>query len=242
MARATKALGTKISIGGTLVGNLTDISGIDMSVETMEVQTLDSTAKDYITGLLDGGEVTISGFFEPGNAGQAAMDTAFRAGTENTFVITYPTSMGATDTFTGYITKLTHGNSTLSDPVGFEATILLTALPTLGTTPSTGASAIVVTQAGGTALTGLSFSPTFAIGTFNYAVTFTTQTSYVVKVTAASHTIDLYVDGVKTQTLTSGSESSAIAQATAGAKLIQAIVYETGKSPKTYTLMVSKVS
>lgn len=242
MARATKSLSTTISIGGTLIGNLTDISGIDMSVETMEVQTLDSTTKDFITGLFDAGEATVSGFFEPGNSGQAAINTAYLAGTESTFIITYPTSMGATETFTGYITKISRGSAKLSDPLPFEFTVQLTALPTLGTTASTGASAIVVTQAGGTGLTGASWTPSYAIGTYKYTFTFNTQTSYVIKVTAASHTIKLYIDDVYIETLTSGSESSSIAQATAGAKELKAICYESGKTPKTYVIMVGKTS
>ena len=241
MARATKGLGTTISIGGTAIGNLTDINGTDMSVETQEVTTLDDTAKDYIPGIFDGGEVSVSGFFEPGNTGQAAMDTAFRAGTESTFIITFPTSMGATWTFTGYVTKMSSGAS-LSDPVKFDATILLTALPSLGTTATTGASALVVIAVGGAGLTSAAYTPSFAIGTFFYGFTFTTESAYAIKVTAADHTILLYIDGTYSQALTSGSESSSIAQVAAGAKELKVICYESGKTPKTYIIMVSKLS
>ena len=241
MARATKGLGTTISIGGVGIGNLTDINGTDTSVETMEVSTLDSSTKDYITGLDDSGEVSISGFYEPGNAGQAALFAAKEGHTEDTYIITFPASMGAAFTFTGLLTKVTTGAG-MSDPVSFEATILLTSAVTVGTTPSTGASALVVTEAGGGALTAVSFAPSFAIGTYNYSVQFTTETAYVIKVTAASHTLKLYADNVFVETLVSGSESSSIAQAAAGSKSLKVICYETGKTPITYNLMVSKVS
>lgn len=241
MPRAVKGLGTTISIGGTLVGNLTDISGVDMSVETMEVQTLDSTVKEYITGIFDGGEVGISGFFEPGNAGQVALLAAFNAGTEAAFVISFPTGMGATWMFNGIVKQITTGAG-ISDPVSFESSIILTSKPVLGTTPSTGASALVATQVGGTALTALAFVPVFATGTYSYAVTYTTQTSFAVKCTAASHTIKLYIDGVYIQDLSSGVESSSIAMAAAGSKLCTFVCYEAGKTPKTYNMMVGRVS
>jgi len=241
MARATKGLGTTISIGGVAIGNLTDINGTDMSTETMEVSTLDSTTKDYITGIDDSGEVSISGFFEPGNAGQAALQAAKAGHTEDTYIITFPASMGATFTFTGLVTKITTGAG-MSDPVSFEATLLVTSTITTGTTPSTGASALVVTQVGGAALTAASFAPDFAIGTLNYSVQFTTESAYAIKVTAATHTIKLYIDDVFIETLTSGAESASIAQVAAGSKSLKAICYEVGKTPKTYNVMVSKVS
>jgi hypothetical protein len=242
MARAVKGLGTTISIGGTTIGNLTDISGVDMSVETMEVQTLASTVKDYITGIFDGGEVGITGFFEPGNAGQAAVQTAFEAGSESQFVITFPSTMGATWTFNGLVTKVTTG-ATISDPVSFEMTVLLTSLPNLGTTASTGASALdILADDGVSALTAYDITPAFAIGTYFYAATYTTDTDFTVKVTAASHTIKLYIDGTYVEDLTSATASSVQLQSADTSKKIEVVVYEDGKNPLTYTVMLARTA
>jgi hypothetical protein len=242
MARAVKGLGTTISIGGTLIGNLTDISPLNDSVETMEVTTLDSTVKDYITGIRDGGEVSISGFFEPGNAGQVALNAALVAGTESQFIVTFPSAMGATVTFNALVTSRSAG-ATISDPVSFEATLLLTSAPNLGTTASTGASALVIlADDGSSALTAFDITPAFAIGTFYYAATYSTDTDFTVKVTAASHTIKLYIDGTYIEDLTSGTASSVQLQSADTSKKIEVIAYESGKNPVTYTIMLGRTA
>lgn len=235
---ATRALGTTISKGGTLIGGLTEINGVDMSADTIDVTTLDSTGgyRQFLAGFKDAGEVSISGFFAPGDAGQAAMITAFGSGASDTFIITFPESMGATWTFTGIVTKITTGAS-IEDPVSFEATLKVSSQPNLGTTPSTGVSALTMSG------TASSFSPTFAIGKLNYYNSWTTDSSVTFTVTAASHTILLYVDGVFTETLTSGAASSSISGWTiATPKKIDIIVYETGKTPKTYTVISNKTA
>jgi hypothetical protein len=242
MARAVKGLGTTISIGGTTIGNLTDISGVNDSVETMEVTTLASTVKDYIPGIFDGGEVTISGFFEPGNAGQSALNTAFAAGTESQVIITFPSSMGATWTFNALVTSRTTG-ATISDPVSFEATLLLTSAPNLGTTASTGASALdILADDGSSALTGYDITPAFATGTYYYAATYNTDTDYTVKVTAASHTIKLYIDGTYIEDLTSGTASSVQLQSADTSTEVKVIAYEDGKNPVTYRVMLARTA
>ena len=244
MGRAGKGLGTTISIDAELINNVTEMGGLELSAEMMEVTTLTSAGKDYIPGIKDFGVMTMNGFLEPGDAGQAALKAAYDNQTENTYVITYPAPISATWTFTGLVNKFSTPSVNITEAVPFDVEITVTSAtaPVFGTTASTGASAIVVTQVGGAALTALAFSPSFAIGTYNYTVTFTTQTAYAIKVTAASHTIKLYVDGVYSQDLTSGTESASIAQASAGAKLLKAVVYEAGKTPITYNLMVSKIS
>lgn len=241
---ATRALGTTLSKGATLIGGLTEISGVDMSADTIDVTTLDSTGgyREFLAGFKDAGEVSVSGFFVPGDAGQVALNTAFGSGASDTYVITFPASMGATWTFTALVTKLTTG-ATIEDPVSFEATLKVSSAPVLGTTPSTGISALVLKKTDGTTdLTAAALTPTFAIGVYNYAFTFTTETSFVVKPTAASHTIALYVDGTFIETVPSGSASTAIAIGAGVAKEVKLIVYEAGKSPKTYTVMVGRIS
>lgn len=242
---ANKGIGAQISKGGVVIGSLTEIKGIDMSQDTMDVTTLDTSSgyKTNITGWKDGGEVSISGFFVPGDSGQAAMISGYDAGTEDTYVITFPSAMAVTWTFTGLITKITTGIG-LSDPVSFDATIKVNGKPTLGTTASTGISAATFVQTdGSTALTAYAITPTFAIGTYTYGTTFTTQTAIKVKMTAASHTIKCYVDDVYLEDLTSGSASAnSIAFGSALSKKITIICYEVNKTPKTYTFMVSRTS
>lgn len=243
---AKRAIGTKISINGTLIGGLTSINPPERSAETLDTTTLDSADgyREFIQGLKDGGEVSFTGFYDPAYTGLSTVDTAYENGTEDTYIITFPATIGATFTFTGIVTNLKMpGEANIDDPLAFEATIKVKGKPVLATTPSTGASTVTFTKTdGSTALTALAVTPTFAIGTYFYGVTFTTDTSFKPKVTAASHTIKLFVDGVYTENLTSATVGTAISIGAAATKEIKVVVYEVGKTPKTYTFMVSRLS
>ena len=245
MSNAKRSLGTSIAIGVTAIGELTEIMSPELTAEEIDVTTLGSTSgyREYVQGFLDSGTLDISGFFYPGDAGQAALKTAFDAGTTATFTITYPAAVGATWVFEGFVTKFKGGDATIEDPLTFECSIRITGATVLGTTASTGVSAATFVQTdGSTPLTATAITPTFAIGTLLYGFTFTTQTSFKPKITAASHTIKLYVDGVFVENLTSGTSGTAIAIGAAATKEIKALVYEAGKTPKTYTFMVSRLS
>jgi len=238
---ANRGLGTTFTKGVQLIGSLTEISGIDASSDTLDVTTLDSSGgyKSYINGFKDAGEVGIKGFFVSSDAGQIDLITDFNSGDEDTFIITLPT--GVTWTFQGIVTKIMTG-VTVEDPITFEATIKVVGAPVLGTVASTGISALEITKAGGAALTAAAWTPTFAIGVLRYVFTYTTETGFVVKATAGSHVIKLYVDDVLVETLTSGTESAAIAQASVGCKEVKIMVYEVGKTPKVYVVMTNKTS
>jgi predicted secreted protein len=244
MTQAINSIGTTFKKGINVIAEIEEITGIDIKGETIDVTTLSSTNgyKEFILGFKDAGEVQIKGNFYPGDAnGQKAMYTALTAGTVDSYTITFPTAMGATWTFDGYVTGFKTG-ATVNDTVTFDATVKLSGEPVLGVVASTGASAFVITQAGGTGLTAATWTPAFATGTTKYALTFTTQTAFVVKVTAASHTIKLYVDDVLTETLTTGVESASIAMAAIGSKKVTVKCWEVGKTPTQYDIMVGRIS
>ena len=68
---ATKGMGTKFNIGAEgskkTVAELTEIGGMELSADTIEVTTLDSTDgyREFMQGLKDAGEVSLSGYFNP---------------------------------------------------------------------------------------------------------------------------------------------------------------------------------
>lgn len=244
MSNAVNSVGATLRLGANLVAEIKKISGVSMSAETIDVTTLGSTGgyREFISSFIDPGEVQLEGHFYPGDTlGQIAMKTAFDAKTLSSYTITFPASMGATWTFDGLVNKF-ETSAGVGDAVAFNATIKVSGQPTLGVTASTGASAFVITQAGGTGLTGATWTPAFATATTKYGFSFNTQTAFVVKVTAASHTIKLYVDDVYVQDLTSGSESASIALATAISKKVTVKCYEASKNPVYYDVMVSKTS
>ncbi|WP_156889536.1 phage tail tube protein [Paenibacillus harenae] len=132
MAEATRALGTQLMIGINAVGNLSSIGGIDASAETIDVTALDSTGgyRRKLAGFKDGGEVSISGFFAPGDVGQAAIYTAFESGASSEFKIVFPASLNAQWEFTGVVTGFTT-SAELEDALTFEATITVSGEPIL---------------------------------------------------------------------------------------------------------------
>jgi predicted secreted protein len=241
-----RSLGTTLSIDSVLIGGLTNITSPERTAETIDTTTLDSTNgyKTFIQGFKDGGELSFTGMYDAALTGVAQIDTAYENGTENTYVITFPASIGVTVTMTGMVTALTlPGEANIDDPLGFEATIKVIGKPVFASTPSTGASAITFVQTDGvTALTAFAITPSFAIGSYFYSVSFTTQTSFKPKATAASHTIKLYVDNVYVEDLTSGNTGTGIAIGAAATKEVKFVVYEEGKTPKTYTFMVTRAS
>lgn len=130
---ASNSLGTKIKLGENAIANLTEISGLEISADTVEVTTLDSADgyREFIGGLKDGGEVGVSGFFDPTTGkGQAEFLAALESGEVSDFAIEFPSSIGKKWTFKGIVTAFTTGVS-LEDPLSFEGSIKVTGKPTL---------------------------------------------------------------------------------------------------------------
>lgn len=232
-----KALGTKIKIGVNSIAELTSIGGLELSKDTIETTTLDSVEgwRTFIGGLKDGGEVSLGGYFNPADTnGQNAMYVAFNDDSEQDFTILFPAKLGASWNFKGIVTGFSTG-AELEDGISFEATIKVSGKPSLGLTPSGGLTNLALTGTGGV------LSPAFANAIYSYAFSGVTAASVNVTATAASHNLALYIDGVFSQNLTSGSPSSAIAMAI-GSKKLTILANENGKTQKVYEIVVIKVS
>lgn len=235
---AKRTIGTTITKAGTNIGGLTSIGTPEKSADTIETTTLDVTNgyKTFIQGIKDGGEITVKGFFDTSDVGQMALDTAFEAGTVDEYVITFPTAIGATFTFSGVITKFTAGEATIEDPASFELTVKISGKPVIATVASGGLTALALTGAGG------ALSPAFGAALRSYTYIGVTAASVTITPTAASHTIKLYIDGVYSQDISSGAASAAIALTIAVSKLLTLVVNESGKTPISYNVVVNKVS
>lgn len=235
---AKRTIGTTLTKGGTNIGGLTSISTPEKSADTIDTTTLDAANgyKTYIQGIKDGGEITVKGFFDTSDAGQMALDTAFEAGTLDEYIITFPSTIGATFTLSGIITKYTAGEATIEDPASFELTIKISGKPVIATVASGGLTALALTGAGG------ALSPAFGAALRSYTYIGVTAASVTITPTAASHTIKLYIDGVYSQDISSGAASAAIALTIAVSKLLTLVVNEAGKTPISYNVIVNKVS
>jgi hypothetical protein len=236
MPNAKSGYSTTLEIGVTTVGEITSIGNVDVSVETIDVTTLSDTFRQFIPGLADAGEVTFGGNFYPSDDGQAALQTAAFAKTESEFTITFPTTLGATWTFDGIITKFSTGEINQDGAIPFEITVKVTGEPDLGVEASTGLSNLSCTGAGGT------LSPSFGAAVRAYTYGGVSASSITVTPTAASHTIKLYTDGTYVEDVTSGAASSAISLTINVGKLITLVVNESGKTPITYNIIAVKTS
>jgi len=133
---AKKSLGTKLQIAETTpitVGSLTSINGLEVSADTIDVTTLDSTDgyREFIQGFKDGGEVSVEGYLDvaTGN-GQKEMLDLFDSGEVKPFEIVFPATLNAKWAFNGIVTGFSTGAS-LEDPLSFSATIKVTGRPQL---------------------------------------------------------------------------------------------------------------
>jgi len=232
-----QGIGTKLKIGANSIAQLKEINGLELSADTIDVTTHDSVSgfREFAQGLKDAGEVSVSGYFYPGDTlGQKAFYDAFGTGTLTAFTILFPASMGAEWDFNGVVTGI-KTSAPIDDMIPFEGTIKVSGAPSLGLTASGGLTALSLAGAGG------SISPAFNAGVYYYSFGGVTAASVTVTATAASHTLKLFVDGVYLQDLASGAASGAIAMAI-GSKKLTIIAYESGKTQKVTEIVVIKTA
>ncbi len=90
------------------IAEIKSISGPGGASTTLDTTTLSSTAKEFVPGLKDNGEVSLSVNFVPGDAGQQQMIDDQENLTMAVYRITYadkkPTG-GTTATFNAYVTN-----------------------------------------------------------------------------------------------------------------------------------------
>lgn len=235
---ATHAIGTRILIGANAISELTEIGGVEISADTLDTTNLDvvNGYRTFIAGLKDAGEVSLSGHFAPGDTnGQAALLGLLNSGASSSFTIAFPSSLGASWTFSGIVTGFTTGAS-MEDIITFEATIKISGKPDLATVAGDNLTGLALTGTGG------SLSPAFNGANYNYTFSGVTASSVTVTATLAGATLSLYVDDVFVQSLTSGSASSAISLSTNVGKKITVVASAAGKSPKIYEVIAVKTA
>jgi hypothetical protein len=112
---------------------VTSISSVSITTDAIETTTLADDYRTFLPGLHDGGEVTVAGYFTGSDTGQNALQTAQDARTVGAYSVVYPTGIGKTWAFNGFVTNFSVLDATNDDPVGFEVTIKISGKPTLAT-------------------------------------------------------------------------------------------------------------
>ena len=230
-----KALGTKILINTNAIAGLTSINGLSLSAETHDITTLDNTTgyREFEGGFKDGGDVSISGFFEAGDEdGQIAVCNIFETGETTPFAILYP--QGASWGFNGVATAFST-SAELEGHISFEATIKVSGKPTLNFAASEGLTNLVLSGTGGT------LSPAFDADTRYYTFAGVTADAVEIVATGAGQTIKMFIDGAYVQNLISGAAAELPITAE-GSKKITIMANEAGKAPKIYEIVIVKES
>ena len=230
---AKSAFGVALARNGNTIAELTNIGHPSLSMDTADVTNHQSSDqyKEHIGTLLDGGEVAIEGnFISSDSDGQIGLVTDLNNRTAQSFVITFPTSITATWTFSALVTAFEIGSMTQEGTMTFSATLKVTGKPVLAITASNNLTDLSITTA--------TLYPAFAAGTYEYVATSTVDTC-TVTATFVAGTCTLTANGAS-QTLTSGVASSTIDLGSDGDMTeIVVKIQETGKTVKTYTIQVA---
>lgn len=136
MSDGDRAFGTTLvySTGSKTVGELTSISGIELTADTIDMTSHQSTDRyrEYIQGLRDGGEVTVTGVAYPSDTGQAQVLTHYAAGDSQELVMTFPDSSNWT--FDGIVTSYHPVTSAdIDGKLEFSATFKIDGKPVFAT-------------------------------------------------------------------------------------------------------------
>lgn len=234
MPKKTHAFGTEFKWDGEKVASLNNIGGMEINVDTVDVTTHDSEGgfKEFIAGLMDAGEVPISGYFNNENSnGQLKMVTDCTSREIKMAEIVFPESTGASWAFQGLITKIKVGDNPTNDGIPFSATIKVSGKPTLTIARSTGLSAMT--------LTGATLIPAFAAATLEYVATAAQATSSV-KVTPTAGAGVIKVNGT---IVTSGQASGDVTLGAAGSITNVVVeVKESDKAAKIYKIKVARAA
>jgi hypothetical protein len=229
------SVGSRLQINTDYIAGLTSINGINVQGSTYDSSTLDDLFKTYVGGTIDPGEMALGGHFEAGDTdGQIAMWEALKTRALTPFIVNFPNG-SATWNVSGVVNTFTVG-AELDGLIPFEATVKISGEPSLGLTPSAGLSGLSLTGTGG------SLAPTFDNAKTLYTFGSVSATSVTVTATAVSHTLQLFIDGVFSQNLVSGSASAAIPLTLNVGKKLTIIAFEANKTQKVYDIAVLKTS
>lgn len=128
-----RGVGTIIKIGAstatTPIGGLTSIGGVEVSADTVDVTALDSEGgyKEFLMGFKDAGDVSLEGFLDDSDTGQAAAYAALESGELQKCEIVFKN--GANWTFEGIVTGFSTSVD-LEGAVTFSSTIKVSGKPT----------------------------------------------------------------------------------------------------------------
>lgn len=236
---AKSALGVTLSRNGNLIAEITNLTGPELTLEEIDVTSHDSADdfREFIGGLLDGGEVSIEGnFIASDTDGQIGLMSDQLAKTLQSFVITFPTSVTATWTFSALVTKFKAADFPLDDAQKFSATLKISGKPVLAITASSDITALAIAATSG----AIALSPDITASVYEYGCTVATGDAFVnLTVTDASaSTIVATALGISWNLTTTVQSGNIVIDDADTITDITIVVTDSGKVSKTYHLYV----
>ena len=233
---AIMAQGVVLEREGVAIAEITKISPQSNKQDTVDVTTLSSVGnyREFIAGWKDAGELQIEGNFVAGDvAGQQAVFADFEAGTVSSYVLTFPTAITATLTFSALVTEFGIGGFAVGDKVPFNATLKISGAATLAISASDGLTTPFFAISESAVI-----SPAPSATKYDYIATVLTAiTSVTVTPTGTG------VLTVQGSTVATGEASTAITLGAAGTiKDIVITQKNTGKVAKTYRIKLFRAA
>lgn len=100
---ALKTQGIIFKRNGSEVAEISGFNGPDGEAAEIDVTHLRSTAKEYLQGLADEGNISFTGFLKPSDSAQAGLRTDRDAQVANTYSITLTDSPATVLTFSAFV-------------------------------------------------------------------------------------------------------------------------------------------
>lgn len=132
MSEATFAHGSSFVLGtNTTITELTAINGVNMTADSIDVTTHDSSNsyREFIQGLRDGGEISVEGNFT--TASSASIYTQFNTTSLISATINLPTTPSASQWLANVFSTGFDTSAPMDDKIPFAATFKVTGKPTL---------------------------------------------------------------------------------------------------------------
>lgn len=127
------AYGVTLTLNSQTIGEITNIGGIELTADSVEMTSHDSANKyrEYLQGLRDGGEITVEGNAVPADLGQAEINTQFNASSAVAAVLTFPDASNWTAQV--IVTQWKPSDAPVDGKLAFSATFKVTGKPTWAT-------------------------------------------------------------------------------------------------------------
>jgi len=236
---AISAFGSTFKWNAVALAELTNISYNGSKVEQLDVSSHDSTGqnREYVAGWGDAGEITIEGNYIAGDTtGQIAFATDAVAKTTREWIITAPNSVFSL-TGNGFVSQAPSLTFSSDGAIKFTASIKISGTVTVAISASANLTALAgIEETAGAALV---FLPAFAAAKKTYNCTCDTASTWVkITPTLAGATIKVSINGVYSQTVNSGIQTTALACTDAAITKIDLDVIETGKVANRYTVNI----